>query len=125
MQRDEQPREPPAGGEAPRDHFRRHERRLVKIPGMLRDRSGGFGWRVQVADLGLGGAGVEAGAVEAVLPGHPIVLEIVAPTLWDPLTVRGSVAWIAPSGRLGVRFDYDDSDLVVAVFEVLGVEGFG
>lgn len=102
-------------------HFRAHERRRVALSATLRDGRGAFSWRVRVRDLGLGGAGIELD--QPIDGGHEVVLEIVAPSLWDPLVVRGDVAW-AQGERAGVRFAFEDPSLLFALFEVLAAEGF-
>ncbi|MBK6692669.1 MAG: PilZ domain-containing protein [Myxococcales bacterium] len=86
------------------------------------------GWRVEgkVIDLGLGGAALEFS--ELVERGDRLVVEMMAPTLWDPLHVRGRVAWTQagrPSGvRCGVVFEHADAPSLFALFELLGTLEF-
>lgn len=114
---------------AARDHFRAHARRRVDLDATLRGREGGFSHDVRVRDLGLGGACVElaelhAGAVgverEAV-----VTLEVMAPTLWDPLLLAGRIAWVRRGGqgrmtRAGVRFEHREPAALYALFQLLG-----
>lgn len=58
-----------------------------------------------------------------------VTLEVTAPSLWDPLTLRGRVAWIrqAASGRptrAGVRFEHRDAGALYALFQLLGTHGY-
>jgi PilZ domain len=114
---------------AARDHFRAHARRRVDLDATLRGRDGGFSHDARVRDLGLGGACVEltelqAGAVgverEAV-----VTLEVMAPTLWDPLLLTGRIAWVRRGAhgrptRTGVRFEHREPAVLYALFQLLG-----
>jgi hypothetical protein len=116
-----------------RDHFRAHGRRRVSLTATLRRASAegkGAGEAVRIRDIGLGGA-----CVEAVLGEPPlrleasVVLEVVAPTLWDPLVLRGRVAWLRPgrtgeASRFGVRFDHAEQGGVFALFHLLGANTY-
>jgi PilZ domain len=83
------------------------------------------GWQreTEVADLGLGGASVllmEALAVE-----DKVKLSLLAPTLWDPLTIPGRIAWVTPAtrvdpGRAGVAFEPKEAKAMLALFELMG-----
>ena len=88
---------------------------------MLRDRGGGFSWKVRVVDLSFGGAGMES--AEALDKGHPVVVEVVAPSLWDPLVLRGHVVW-SLTGRMGIAFEADDPQALFALFEVLTTNAY-
>lgn len=122
---------------AARDHFRAHGRRRVDLDATLRGRDGGFSQVARVRDLGLGGACVELGeAGGPLLPGETrsvtglereatITLEVMAPTLWDPLLLGGRVAWVrrgAPGRptRAGVRFEHREPASLYALFQLLG-----
>ena len=108
-------------------HFRAHARSAVGLAAVIRDNDGTRVWRAKVRDLGLGGAGLEAR--EAAATGQRIVLEIVVPTRWDPLVVRGEVAWVHPtsgseSWRIGVRFAFEDAAAAWALWDVLGTGAY-
>jgi len=66
--------------------------------------------------------------VAPVSPGTPLVLEIVAPTLWDPLILRGRVVWSrADRGsrqHAGVCFEPTNPARVFALFELLGAQRY-
>ena len=122
---------------AARDHFRAHGRRRVDLDATLRGRDGGFSHVARVRDLGLGGACVELGEVApTLLPGEArpavgvereavITLEVMAPTLWDPLLLGGRIAWVRRGAagrptRAGVRFEHRESASLYALFQLLG-----
>lgn len=73
-------------------------------------------------NLSLGGACIEVG--EEVVPGARLTLEIVAPTLWDPLVLPGRVVWSkserGTSHRAGLSFEHTDPARAFALFELLG-----
>jgi hypothetical protein len=56
--------------------------------------------------------------------GARLTLEIVAPTLWDPLVLPGRVVWsradrgVTP--RAGLSFEHTDPARAFALFELLG-----
>jgi hypothetical protein len=73
------------------------------------------GWQreAEVADLGLGGACVV------------LAETLLAPTLWDPLTIPGRIAWVgaaprAEAGKAGVAFEPKDAKSMLALFELIG-----
>ncbi len=121
---------------APRDHFRTHGRVLVQIDALLRQQED-LVLAVTIRDLGFGGAGFEIAdptlrpPTQAIsLPidlanGIPIVLEVVAPVLWDPLFLPGRIVWSAKDAstgrptRAGVRFDLLGATTLISLFEVL------
>jgi hypothetical protein len=126
---------------AARDHFRAHGRRRVDLDATLRGREGGFSHVARVRDLGLGGACVELGEPgdpsRVLLPGEArsvgvgvereasVTLEVMAPTLWDPLLLGGRIAWVrrgAPGRptRAGVRFEHREPASLYALFQLLG-----
>lgn len=121
---------------APRDHFRAHARLPVRIDAVLR-RQDALVLPVTIRDLGFGGAGVDI-ADPTLLPskqatskpmdlatGLPIVIEVVAPVLWDPLFLPGKIAWshqqaaTGLSTRAGIRFDPLGAATLLSLFEVL------
>jgi hypothetical protein len=124
---------------AARDHFRAHARRRVDLDASLRGRDGGFSHSARIRDLGLGGACLEIGdptGSAALLSGEPrgaggvereaqVSLEVMAPTLWDPLLLTGRIAWVRRGtagrpARAGVRFEHRDPASLFALFQLLG-----
>ncbi|WP_281180740.1 PilZ domain-containing protein [Chondromyces crocatus] len=131
---------------ATRDHFRAHPRRRVELTAMLRDRQTADEQTVIVRDLGLGGAYVELDRRPSHEPGAAagwpdinsdlgallepelaVTIELTAPTLWDPLPLRGRVAWVRRASwrtRVGVRFDHHDAANLLALYDLLGSFAF-
>ena len=124
---------------AARDHFRAHARRRVDLDATLRARDAEFSHTARVRDLGLGGACLEIGdptGAAALLPGESrpavgverdatVTLEVMAPTLWDPLLLGGRVAWVRRGAtgrptRAGIRFEHRDPASLFALFQLLG-----
>ena len=122
-----------------RDHFRVHGRRRVSLTATLR-RPGAEsrgssvppigGESVRIRDIGLGGACVDASQSDPPLRTEAIVLlEVTAPTLWDPLTLRGRIAWLkvgrpGEPTRFGVRFDHAEQVGLFALFHLLGAHAY-
>lgn len=88
--------------------------------------------QVAIVDVSLAGAGVET--EEPLVPGERLAISLTAPSLWDPLVIRGVVAWaqgprakaeLDPLGRPrvaargGVTFEYSDPGSVLAMFDLL------
>jgi hypothetical protein len=134
---------------AARDHFRAHARRRVDLAATLRGRDGSFHQDVRIRDLGLGGACIEVASSDeaalgrpvGVVPGGapvksgaldrelPVTIEVMAPTLWDPLVLSGKIAWIrrgaqGRSTRAGLRFEHREGSALYALFQLLGAQGF-
>jgi hypothetical protein len=114
---------------AARDHFRAHARRRVDLDATLRGRDGGFSHDARVRDLGLGGACVEIadaqGGALGVEREAVVTLEVMAPTLWDPLLLAGRIAWVRRGAqgrpaRAGVRFEHREPAALYALFQLLG-----
>jgi hypothetical protein len=112
---------------AARDHFRAHARRRVDLDATLRGRDGGFSHDARVHDIGMGGACVEIKEPHGagVDREAPVTLEVMAPTLWDPLVLGGRIAWVRRGGqgrpsRAGVRFEHRDPAALYALFQLLG-----
>jgi len=66
--------------------------------------------------------------MEAVAPGALVQLEILTPTLWDPLSLPGRVVWSNAAGdsptRIGLHFDHHEPPLALALFELLGAHDY-
>ena len=83
---------------------------------------------MRIVNLSLGGACIETS--ESVLAGSPpvapgmwVTVDIVAPTLWDPLSLRSRVIW-SSEGRgsptqTGLEFEHRDPALAYTLFELL------
>ncbi len=82
--------------------------------------------RIRIVNLSLGGACIEV--AEPVAIGASLGLEIVAPTLWDPLVLKGRVVWSradkGPLHRAGLHFETSDAARVFALFELLGAHDY-
>jgi hypothetical protein len=103
--------------------FRAHARRKVRLRCVLWHAKAGWRREVEVVDLGLGGASLRL--MEALAAGDNVTLSLVAPTLWDPLSLPGRIAWVGPPtriepGRAGVAFEPRDAAAVFALFEMMG-----
>jgi len=81
----------------PGGSFRAHPRRRVRIHALA---SHAAGWEryVLIENVGIGGACI---AVDEPLdPGDLLGLSVSGPTLWDPLLLRGRIAWVETSASL-------------------------
>jgi hypothetical protein len=82
--------------------------------------------RIRIVNLSLGGACIEV--VEPIALGTPLTLEILAPTLWDPLVLRGKVVWSrgdrGSTPRAGLSFEHADAARAYALFELLGAHDY-
>lgn len=88
---------------------------------------GGEAAEASLVDMSLGGAGLEHAAPFA--PGERLVLSFASPHRWDPLVVRGTVAWAHPPrahggrgpalARFGVVFEHSGSAEVLDVLAML------
>jgi hypothetical protein len=117
-------------------HFRVHARRAIRLRAVVAQ-PGAMEWEVQVLDLGLGGACVLLPAA-GFSPEGTLTLSLLAPTLWDPLTIAARVAWTLPplstrdgagdgqvAGiRAGLAFEPTDPATVYALFELLTTMSF-
>ncbi len=102
--------------------FRAHARRKVRLRGVIWHPRAGWQREVEIADLGLGGARVQVW--ETLSARDKISLSLVAPTLWDPLSMPGRIAWVWPptalvSGSIGVAFEPKDPNAMLALFELM------
>jgi hypothetical protein len=116
-----------------REHFRAHGRRQVNLGGILHVPAESRVQDVRVHDLGLGGACIElaesAGGIAGLEVEEQVTIEVTAPSLWDPLPLRGKVAWVRRTGpsrrlRAGIRFEHRDSAALYTLFQLLGSKGF-
>jgi hypothetical protein len=117
-----------------RDHFRAHGRRNVNLPASLRDEHRTILEEARIRNLGLGGACLELppfSPVESALfrVDSPLILEVTAPSLWDPLILRARVAWCRKAmpdrpARAGVRFEHPEQGSLFALFQLLGAQAF-
>ncbi|MCC6646810.1 MAG: PilZ domain-containing protein [Polyangiaceae bacterium] len=105
--------------ETSKRHFRRLERRGTDLPATVE--LGVKTARVRLHDLGLGGAGVDCDLCPAL--GAAVTLAVEAQSLWDPLLLRGEVAWSAPT-RFGVRFVDMNADAAGAVLDLVAPDDF-
>ena len=85
------------------------------------------GWQAQVAveNIGLGGARIRV--ENALEVGDVLTLSLTAATLWDPLVLRGRVAWVAASATsraAGVAFEHKATDAVFALYELIVTLGY-
>jgi len=112
-----------------RDHFRAHARYSVDLSATIRARIGGASAAVRLRDLSLGGAGFEvleahAASALAFEREAPMIIEIVLPSLWDPIALRGKIAWFRRStadrpARVGLRFEHRDPATVHSLLRLL------
>ena len=125
---------------AARDHFRAHARRRIELDATLRGRDGTIWQKTRIRDLGFGGVGVEitepslgeARAYQGSLGIEreaSVTIDVLAPTLWDPLTLSGKIAWIKRGGqgrptRAGIRFEHRESATLYTLFELLGAHAY-
>jgi hypothetical protein len=118
------------------DHFRAHGRVLVHIDAVLRQQDARV-LPVTIRDIGFGGAGIEvtepplqstpqpASPSVELVPDLPVVIELVAPVLWDPLYLQGTIAWsqqisMRPrTSRAGIRFVELGPTTLLSLFDVL------
>jgi hypothetical protein len=106
-----------------REHFRAFGRQRMELGATLFDQEGNAR-SVTIRDLGLGGAGLELVELDLALDTR-VVLELSTPTLWDPLRLPGTIAWVRPSqsagrrARAGIRFEHHDASMLFSLFQVL------
>lgn len=115
-----------------RDHFRAHARRRVDLGATLYVSAQNRSQDVRIRNLGLGGACIEVpegrqGGVTGLDLEELVTVQITAPTLWDPLPLRGKVAWVRRAGqdrrlRAGVRFEHRDESAIYALFQLLATQ---
>jgi hypothetical protein len=107
-------------------HFRAHGRRQVDLTASLQRPPVEATQRIRIVNLSLAGACIEGG--ESFGKGAWVMLEIVAPTLWDPLILRGRVVWTSekpgPSPRHGLHFEHHEAALTFALYELLSAQDY-
>jgi hypothetical protein len=111
----------------PNDHSRAHGRRRTALSAILQWPSGEGEISARVVDLSLAGACLEV--PRPLMQGTRLVIDIVAPTLWDPLVLPGTAVWARAGrgkdpSRVGVQFDHPDGRLLFALFELLSAHDF-
>jgi hypothetical protein len=113
------------GGAVPTDRrdgsFRAHSRRAVHLYAFVTHLAAGWERQAVIENIGLGGARLLID--EPLAPSDWITLSLTAPTLWDPLCLRGRVAWTSgeePGGsRIGVAFHHRTASGALALGEFL------
>lgn len=110
-----------------KDHFRAHGRREIDLPATLRHRAGSWRKRARVVNLSLGGACLETR--EPVEPGIRITVELLVPTLWDPLLLEGRVVWVRSfqendKVRMGIELQHQSTSPLFALVELLGAQAY-
>jgi len=107
-------------------HFRAHGRRQVDLTASLQRPPVEGIERIRIVNLSLAGACIESSASFG--NGTAVMLEIVAPTLWDPLILRGRVVWSSatpgPSPRIGLHFEHREAGLTFALYELLSAQDY-
>ncbi|HTB75705.1 MAG TPA: PilZ domain-containing protein [Polyangiaceae bacterium] len=115
-------------GQAPRPTlapFRAHARKAVRIPSTVTHTQAGWQGPAAVENIGLGGARIRVDSALEV--GDVVTLSLTAPTLWDPLVLRGRVAWVtasAASRAAGIAFEHKATDAVFALYELIVTLGY-
>lgn len=108
-----------------KDHFRAHGRRQVNLSATLRHRAGSWRKRARVVDLSLGGVCLETS--EPVEPGIRVTVEVLVPTLWDPLVLEGRVAWVRRRNedvRMGIELQHRATGPLFALVELLAAHAY-
>lgn len=106
----------------------------MNLPASLRDEHRTILEEARIRNLGLGGACLELppfSPVESALfrVDSALILEVTAPSLWDPLILRARVAWCRKAmpdrpARAGVRFEHTEQGSLFALFQLLGAQAF-
>lgn len=111
-------------------HFRRSARSPIELrvcfrrdePGAALEKAG------RIADLGMGGAFVQADRPPPV--GTGLVVTLQSPTAWDPLELPAEVRWVSEDGLaglgrgFGVKFGALAPSQAAALYELLSSSGF-
>lgn len=113
-------RRPGGAATRPMSHFRAWPRRAVALPASVLDLDRGVSFTGQTVDLSVGGARVDfAGPEPGMLPETSVELVLSPPMRWDPLRVRGKIAWRGAPGVYGLRFEHASPSGLMALWEVL------
>ncbi|MFO0659768.1 MAG: PilZ domain-containing protein [Polyangiaceae bacterium] len=109
-------------------HFRAFERRSIQLTASIRRKDNAPAISARTVNIGLGGVCLELDAATQ-SPRSEVVVEITAPSLWDPLVLRGEIIWEQPAPtrgktRVGVRFAHESDAAIFSLFEVLNTHGF-
>jgi hypothetical protein len=99
-----------------------HARRAMRASALVTSGSSGWEREAAVKNLSLGGACFELN--ESMEPGEPLTIAFVSPTLWDPLTIEATVAWIGESAdgldsRIGVAFQLNTESAALALLQLI------
>jgi hypothetical protein len=105
-----------------RDHFRAFARQSVSLTATVMSADGTWHRPARIKNLGIGGACIEL--MEVVPQGTTLRIQIIAPSMWDPLIVGAEVAWARadPEGRhaqIGVSFEPQSGAVLAQVLELL------
>ena len=104
----------------PLSHFRAWPRRSLVLAAGVVDLDRGASFNGRTVDLGIGGARVDFPLPDpAMLPETSVEVVLSAPMRWDPLRVRGKVAWRTKEGVYGLRFEHASPAGLLALWEVL------
>jgi hypothetical protein len=100
--------------------FRAHARHAAGINALFAHVDAGWQRHARVLNLGLGGACVLV--EEPLSTGDRVILSFTAPMLWDPLRLRGRVAW-ASSGDwpqpAGMAFEHQSAEGALALVQLI------
>src|SRR5687767_6424288 len=109
-----------AAPQRPLPHFRAWPRRRIALGAGVVDLDRGASFAGRTVDLAMGGVRVDFPAPDpAMLPETSVELVLTAPMRWDPLRVRGKVAWRGGNGVYGFRFEHVSPAGLLALWEVL------
>jgi hypothetical protein len=107
-------------------HFRAHGRRQVDLPATLQKPPLEGSQPIRIVNLSLAGACIETS--ERYSKGTWVMLEIVAPTLWDPLMLRGRVVWTSESpdapSLSGLQFEHHEAGHAFALYELISAQDY-
>lgn len=104
----------------PLAHFRAWPRRRLAVPTSIVDLDHGASFAGRSVDVGIGGARVDlTGPDPGMGTDTSVELVLSAPMRWDPLRVRGKVAWHGATGVYGFRFEHASPAGLLALWELL------
>jgi hypothetical protein len=105
--------------------FRAGARRSVLLRALVTHVRAGWQRYAAVENLGLGGCRLLV--EERLALSDAVTLSFTAPTLWDPLVLRGRVAWVGCddlSSRVGLAFEHRSPQAVFALYELIVTLGY-